>query len=198
MTVEGRDRYATKIAEELASTVSDGDTRAIVRMATEAAVQNTFDLLAREGIIGGGIGYIGGDVRCLDCQMLYREFGLDTVLPDEQWRAIHDSEGGVLCAACIVKRASKLNGGPIVMHAWIEMAGMGTPMQQMQQLLRSYQAVLRDTLVRQPPQDPITAAVDADLKPLREGLIEAGHKLAQQAPPSDTWGDLSQAAKEHR
>jgi hypothetical protein len=168
MTVEERNRYATKIAEELATSVKHDDTRAIVRMATEAAVQNTFDLLAREGIIGGGIGYIGGDVRCLDCQMLYREFGLDTVLPDEQWRAIHDSEGGVLCASCIVKRASKLFGGPIVMHAWVEMAGQGTPMQQMQSLLKSYQAVLRNEVVRRQPP-PLEADASRGKTPAEKG-----------------------------
>lgn len=149
MTVEERDKYAASISAELAATITDGDTRAIVKMATEAAVQNTFDLLAREGIIGGGINPIGGDVGCLDCNLPYRDFGLDTVLPDDQWAQLIaplHREGGILCASCIVKRASRLKGGPIVMHAWIEMAGMGTPTQQMQKLIIAYRAVLNHEL----------------------------------------------------
>jgi hypothetical protein len=40
-------------------------------------------------------------------------------------------------------------------------------------------------------KDAIAAAVDAELRPLADALIDAGHKLAQQAPPSDTWDDLT-------
>lgn len=51
---------------------------------------------------------IGGDVRCMDCGALYRDFPLDTTLPDEQWRQIHPNDGGVLCASCMVKRGAML------------------------------------------------------------------------------------------
>ncbi|MGA2504206.1 MAG: hypothetical protein ABSG01_08970 [Anaerolineales bacterium] len=49
--------------------------------------------------------------RCDDCKKPYKHFGLDTSLSDEQWKQIH-SEGtnGVLCANCMVKRASRLGG----------------------------------------------------------------------------------------
>lgn len=48
------------------------------------------------------------EVTCRDCGMLYGgEDWLDTVLPDTQWHALAP-EGGVLCANCIVKRASRL------------------------------------------------------------------------------------------
>ena len=47
-------------------------------------------------------------LRCMDCSAIYADFPLDTTLPDEQWRMIHDSDGGILCASCIVKRASRL------------------------------------------------------------------------------------------
>jgi hypothetical protein len=40
-------------------------------------------------------------------------------------------------------------------------------------------------------RDPIAAAVDATLDPVRAAAIDFGHKLAQQAPPSDTWDDLT-------
>ena len=49
-------------------------------------------------------------LSCLDCGKLYAEFPLDSTLPDEQWRMIHESDGGLLCANCMVLRASKLPG----------------------------------------------------------------------------------------
>jgi hypothetical protein len=60
-------------------------------------------------------------VRCLDCGKRYAEFPLDVVLPRSQWLAIHPADGGVLCAACIVKRAAKVPGATVV-HAVIEIA----------------------------------------------------------------------------
>jgi hypothetical protein len=39
------------------------------------------------------------------------------------------------------------------------------------------------------PSDAIATAVDAELRPLADALIEAGHKLAQQAA-SDSCDDL--------
>lgn len=50
------------------------------------------------------------DVCCLDCGLLYDEFGMDTTLPNLQWKAIMGHEGGILCASCMVKRASNLRG----------------------------------------------------------------------------------------
>jgi hypothetical protein len=48
---------------------------------------------------------------CLDCGLPYQDFGLDTTLPNEQWLQIHpEGEGELLCANCIVKRASILPG----------------------------------------------------------------------------------------
>ena len=52
----------------------------------------------------------GGVVSCMDCQLPYEDFLLDTTLPHNQWSLIHDSEGGLLCANCMVKRASKIPG----------------------------------------------------------------------------------------
>lgn len=43
---------------------------------------------------------------CLDCGKPYESFPIDTVLSDEEWRAIHPDEKGVLCANCIVARAA--------------------------------------------------------------------------------------------
>jgi len=45
---------------------------------------------------------------CMDCDRPYEEFGLDTVLSDDQWAMIHPDGDGVLCASCIVQRASRL------------------------------------------------------------------------------------------
>jgi hypothetical protein len=47
-------------------------------------------------------------LACMDCGAVYSDFPLDTTLPDDQWRMIHDSDGGVLCASCIVRRAGRL------------------------------------------------------------------------------------------
>jgi hypothetical protein len=49
-------------------------------------------------------------LSCMDCGLPYSMFSVDSTLPDEQWRMIHDSEGGLLCAQCMVERASKLPG----------------------------------------------------------------------------------------
>lgn len=52
---------------------------------------------------------------CEDCKLPYIEFGLDTVLSSEQWAEIHPEEvEGILCANCIVKRASFLSNTVIV------------------------------------------------------------------------------------
>lgn len=48
---------------------------------------------------------------CKDCGLPYESFGLDTTLSDEQWIMIHpQGEGGLLCANCIINRASHLPG----------------------------------------------------------------------------------------
>ena len=54
--------------------------------------------------------------NCIDCGLSYSEMGLDLVLPDQQWRVICP-ENGILCANCICKRATKLNGTALL--AWI-------------------------------------------------------------------------------
>lgn len=60
-------------------------------------------------------------LACLDCGKPYSTFRLDTTIPDEQWRAIHESEGGVLCANCMVARLAKLPGA-IAVRAYLETA----------------------------------------------------------------------------
>ena len=56
--------------------------------------------------------------RCLDCGKPYEDFPLDVVLPDDQWERVCP-EGGVLCAACLVKRAANLPR-VLVMRATLE------------------------------------------------------------------------------
>jgi hypothetical protein len=48
----------------------------------------------------------------MDCGMPYAHFPMDVVVPDDQWTQItgRTDGGGVLCVACIVRRASKLPG----------------------------------------------------------------------------------------
>ena len=49
-------------------------------------------------------------VRCEDCGKPYRDFSLDVVLSDEQWRLItgYKDGAGILCGGCIVARGAKL------------------------------------------------------------------------------------------
>ncbi|OGO11438.1 MAG: hypothetical protein A2Y53_00025 [Chloroflexi bacterium RBG_16_47_49] len=49
-------------------------------------------------------------LACEDCGLPYRDFPLDTTVSDNQWSEIHPENGGVLCASCMVKRASHLPG----------------------------------------------------------------------------------------
>lgn len=57
-------------------------------------------------------------VACIDCGLPYADFGLDLVLPDQQWIIIHPGINGVLCSNCICSRASKHSG--TVVLAWID------------------------------------------------------------------------------
>jgi len=48
---------------------------------------------------------------CRDCGVAYgSENWVDTVLSDEQWALIFPEHDGILCANCIIKRASKIDG----------------------------------------------------------------------------------------
>lgn len=56
------------------------------------------------------------DVRCEDCKLPY-PFPLDVVLSDDQWTLIcpeTNDRGVVLCANCIVRRASHVSTAVIV------------------------------------------------------------------------------------
>jgi len=48
--------------------------------------------------------------ECKDCGKPYETFGLDIYLNDEDWEKIQPEKDGLLCANCIVKRASKIMG----------------------------------------------------------------------------------------
>lgn len=58
--------------------------------------------------------------ECKDCKKPYDDFGLDTVLPLLQWNEIAvEGTEIMLCANCIVKRASKFDK-VIVAHMILE------------------------------------------------------------------------------
>jgi hypothetical protein len=64
--------------------------------------------------------YGSSSAKCFDCGKPYGEFNMDMVLPHGQWKLIAPIDGdGLLCAQCIINRASKLPGA-IVVHAIIE------------------------------------------------------------------------------
>lgn len=46
--------------------------------------------------------------KCFDCAKPYAEFGLDTTLPNLQWKELTPDGAELLCANCIVRRASKM------------------------------------------------------------------------------------------
>ena len=57
----------------------------------------------------------------------YRDFPLDVVLPRSQWLTILPEDNGLLCAACIVKRAAKVPRCTVV-HAILEISsGTASP-----------------------------------------------------------------------
>ncbi len=58
-------------------------------------------------------------VGCKDCGLPYDDFGLDTVLSRLQWSTVSDEIEDILCANCMVKRASKFNN-VIVTHMFFE------------------------------------------------------------------------------
>ncbi len=66
------------------------------------------------------------ELHCMDCVVRYGDFPLDTTLPDAQWKQINPTEGGVLCASCLVSRASKLPGA-VAVRAQIEFDGRSQP-----------------------------------------------------------------------
>lgn len=61
-----------------------------------------------------------GVALCHDCKRDYTTMPLDVVLPDEQWRVLCP-EGGILCADCLLARASCLPG---VMVARMTLEGL--------------------------------------------------------------------------
>ena len=69
--------------------------------------------------------------RCDDCGLPYSEFGVDTCLAAQQWKAVcpeGGGDGGLLCANCICKRISKLSG-PTVLYCWIDRVDYSQPYQ---------------------------------------------------------------------
>ena len=63
---------------------------------------------------------------CIDCGLPYSNFPVDVLLPRSQWLEIHPDENGLLCAACIVRRASLVPGCASV-HAFIEIVPQARP-----------------------------------------------------------------------
>lgn len=56
---------------------------------------------------------------CYDCGLPYKEFGLDVILPRSQWLVVCPEENALLCAQCIINRASKIPSISVV-HATLE------------------------------------------------------------------------------
>ena len=52
--------------------------------------------------------FVNHQPKCMDCGKPCENFGLDMVLPDDQWKAINPHVSGLLCAQCIVNRAEQL------------------------------------------------------------------------------------------
>jgi hypothetical protein len=80
-------------------------------MICKCGVSCAFDVSAQQCVESdGGNGAAQLKAVCEDCGLPYESFLLDITLPNEQWLAIHPSgKNGLLCAQCIVARASKLS-----------------------------------------------------------------------------------------
>lgn len=61
-------------------------------------------------------------LSCMDCRMPYAIFPLDSTLPHDEWALIHDSEGGLLCANCMVKRIKERVPGAVAVRMRIARA----------------------------------------------------------------------------
>ena len=59
------------------------------------------------------------EIKCMDCKMLYKDFPLDMLFPRSQWLRINPKDDGVLCANCMINRASRIKRATVV-HAVIE------------------------------------------------------------------------------
>lgn len=57
---------------------------------------------------------------CMDCGLPYADFSLDSTLPDDEWALIHDSEGGLLCASCMVRRIKERVPGAVAVRMKID------------------------------------------------------------------------------
>ena len=73
--------------------------------------------------------------ECCDCHRPYAEFGLDTILSDEQWAMVWPNRDGLLCANCIVRRASSLPG-IIIVRASLEFAETGESAMEKQAVIK--------------------------------------------------------------
>lgn len=89
------------------------------------------DLIARELDSRPRQGPSDGErvvAACWSCNKPYSAFPLDVVLPRSQWLAINQGEeGGLLCAACIVDRASAFIPGATVGHLVFEVTPREVP-----------------------------------------------------------------------
>lgn len=56
-------------------------------------------------------------MKCKDCGISY-PFGLDLMLPDQQWNHIMPDDG-LLCPTCICRRGKRLKGSTVLL-AWID------------------------------------------------------------------------------
>ena len=67
------------------------------------------------------------EVKCFDCSEPY-PFGLDLILPDQQWKWLFPEHNGngVLCPACICKRAQKLKSATVLL-CWIDRIDWSAP-----------------------------------------------------------------------
>ena len=61
------------------------------------------------------------ECKCMDCGLDYSEFGVDFTFPHEEWTQINPEENGILCANCMIIRASKLPG-IIAVRGYMEFA----------------------------------------------------------------------------
>lgn len=96
MTNEERERADAMAREWCADSSRDDKSLLLAR--------RTIDLLSAAERLT-----LGEPSDCMDCGLPYAgPAWLDLVIPREQWLLIHPDDGGILCANCLIARASKL------------------------------------------------------------------------------------------
>lgn len=160
---------------------------------TEADIEATRRVMAmiESKVTPAGEARGDGTLRCMDCSVPYADFPLDTTLSDDQWKMIHRPEGGVLCASCIVRRASRLPG-VVAVRAVFEFAGDLTAGDKLRTLVHGVEEMRSVVRPAGEPSSPTGSIKKRDTPEQRAhwDFVEKTAKRVRENRPA--WGDTSE------